>query len=364
MKLISLTLLLIVLLFAGCESDSTPAGSFSSVGPGGSSSAHVYVSTDGFINVFRVDVGGSFTAVEGSPFAHSGAGAGGLAIHPSGTLLYGSAFFSNQVVTLGMVPKSGVLSERSVIDTVNQPAEVLAEQSGRFLYVIGDTQIDGFQFDGAGLPVRMAGFPLSPAGMTSAEEAAIDATNQFLFVTDDGSDQIFGFAIAQNTGALTPLPPVASGPDPLGIAFDSSNRWLYIGHSDSTVGGFSFNQDTGALAPLAGFPVVVSGGAGVDGYGLTSHNGRLFVSDLGSNTLDGFTIDQDNGGLTPIAGYPVAGGGVEPKVIPNANVLFNAGSNNDQLNAFNLGATGEAVPVPGSPFPTGDFPYGTAVLLP
>ncbi len=238
--------------------------------------------------------------------------------------------------------------------------DIVADTSGRFVYVVGNTQVDGFSRNNSnGVLTRLANFPISPPGMTGGFRAVVSANNAFLYVGDGFSDTVYGYTINSASGALTAIAgnPFATGlffTDALALTNDSG--FLYATDDSGQVAGFAVTPGTGALTALGGFPINVNGGANGNACGVIVNGSKLYVSDSTLNSTDGFQIAA-NGSLVRLAGFPILGGGCGPVLVSNtpgalAPLIF-AGFNSSQLLSFTQSASGSLTPAPGSPFAPG-----------
>jgi DNA-binding beta-propeller fold protein YncE len=139
-------------------------------------------------------------------------------------------------------------------------------------------------------------------------------TAEFLYVgtADDplnfphnGPNQILGFPIDLNTGALGPSVSVPTTSTVPGLVADPTGKFLYA--SDNNIGnirGFSINPSTGALAEIAGspFPARPDGLNVIFGGMLITDIQGGFVYQVGSQ-IDGLA-KSDTGALTPFLIFP------------------------------------------------------------
>jgi len=93
------------------------------------------------------------------------------------------------------------------------------------------------------------------AGVTPSAIVA-DPTGRFVYVTDETSNQIYGFSIDnQLTGNLTALvsSPYGTGLFPVSITIDPRGKYLYTANYNSgTVSSFAIDQASGSLSGVAG----------------------------------------------------------------------------------------------------------------
>ena len=87
-----------------------------------------------------------------------------------------------------------------------------------------------------------------------------DNQNRFLFVANQGSDDVSGFSVDATSGALTSLPTtaLATGAAPNALAYDPVNNFLLISESGKNqVVALALNTSTGDLSTLSG-PLAVT----------------------------------------------------------------------------------------------------------
>jgi 6-phosphogluconolactonase (cycloisomerase 2 family) len=136
---------------------------------------------------------------------------------------------------------------------------------------------------------------------------ALDNIHKFLFVTNQGANNVSAFAVNTATGMLTRVPgsPFVTGTTPLGVAVDSMGKFLFVANqNDNTVSVFSIDGSSGALTQVPGSPF----GGVSNPFGVTASpaGGFLFVSSFNAgsgagNTVSTFTINSSTGALTPVS---------------------------------------------------------------
>ncbi len=93
---------------------------------------------------------------------------------------------------------------------------------------------------------------------TGTQPAAMiaDDQNRFLFVANEGSNNISVFAVDATTGALTPATTslVSTGTGPSALAYDPVSKFLFVGLSGAKqIAVFAVNTTTGALTSAGSF---------------------------------------------------------------------------------------------------------------
>jgi 6-phosphogluconolactonase (cycloisomerase 2 family) len=176
------------------------------------------------IQAFSIDhISGTLTAISGSPFAS--AGADSITSDPAGRLLFAGNRTTGQIAVFQINATSGAL-------------------------------------------VPAPGSPFAAFNLDFATVLAVDGTGKFLYVGQNiPSLPIYGFAIDQTSGALTPL---ASSPLGLGVAgvrADFTGKFA-IGltgiSGDNHLYVFSINATTGQLTPVANSPFPTSASTPLD----------------------------------------------------------------------------------------------------
>ena len=92
----------------------------------------------------------------------------------------------------------------------------------------------------------------------------VDPTNNFLYVVNEVSSNVYGFRIGTTAGTLTPLNPanLATGSQPVAMAMHSTGKFLYTSNSGSSnISGFSVSTTTGSMStlPTVNAPAAPSG---------------------------------------------------------------------------------------------------------
>jgi 6-phosphogluconolactonase len=250
--------------------------------------------TTGTISVFAIS-GTSLNEVSGSPFitaplsAQNSTRPAAVAVSLSGNFLY-VANQTDGTVTVFSIASSGALAPILVpppagppYQAGTTPAALTLTPDGNFLYVAssGSNTVSGFAVcdkqsatcptsgtvpDGSltsvGAPIPAS---LSPSAM------AVTSSGKFLFVADNGSNQISQYKITTGTGVLVANSPTTiSTTSPVWIAFRAgtttiqatggTSDYLYAANSSlNTVSAFSFDSTVGALNVLAGTPTATGG---------------------------------------------------------------------------------------------------------
>jgi 6-phosphogluconolactonase len=203
--------------------------------------------------------------------------------------------------------------------------------------------------------------------ITNANDTSVTVScadyNEYAYVTNAADNTLSSYRVDSSTGVLTVVgTPIATGESPYAIAnLDlgiAGQRFVFIGNEGSNdVSAFVVNSATGALTAVPGSPFP----AGKDPKAMAvsrsvSGSYNLFVANAGSDDVSVYTIDNSTGTLTELPGSPVPVGKNPTSVVvdPEIGAVFvaNHGGSND-ISAF---YSFDLTPVPGSPFPAGGSP--------
>ena len=210
----------------------------------------------------------------------------------------------------------------------------------------------------------------------------------FAYVTDVADNTLSAYSIDPTTGALAVIgTPTVTGASPYAtVSLEDGNmryvvegnkltlidgkRYVFVGNEGSNdVSTFAVNSTTGALTAVPGSPFPA--GTNPQALALLDYLNSgayvLYVANAGSaNNVSAYNIDDGTGALNLLFGpgaSTIATGknptsiaiGVEHNSVPFIYVANHGGSNDISAFDYNL------APVPGSPFPAGGNPLSLAV---
>ncbi len=192
-------------------------------------------------------------------------------------------------------------------------------------------------------------------------------SSHYLYAAIPTANEIFVYREDPNSGILTQLAlsPIAAGLGVQSLAVHPSNQYLYAANStEGDVSLFTISSD-GALVEVLPRALV---GTAPTVLAIDTAGAYLYVANSGSNDLSVFSISSSSsspGTLTPVAGSPVPLG-ISPinlKLAPGGLLYVTGqGSLGGVIEAFTV-ANGQLTQVPGSPFQTGNNPYGLAIAI-
>lgn len=188
----------------------------------------------------------------------------------------------------------------------------------------------------------------------------------FVYVHENAvQHRVWGYK-REKTGLLTPLKkfpkvigaPAFTGGGPCGTAAYSKKRRMVFMTTATGVEVFRFAPASGALTPVKGGP---HGGARVLGLATADIGAKayLYGTDEANDRIYAWEI-LGSGKLKAVLGSPFAAGDHPVTLAAAGGRLFAANTEGLSISAYRIGAKGELLPAPGSPFAaTGStLPFG------
>ncbi len=318
----------------------------------------------------------------------------------------------NSVTPFKIDAKTGVPTAGTPVPSAAGTWAIAAHPTGKFLYVLGTSDISSFAIDDAtGNLAAIGGQTISITGTTWY--MTCDPTGAFVFVT--ASDTLYSLKVNPTTGALsnagsvtvtgaglrepvcdpqgkfvyvagstganvscvlveagtgnlkvasTAMAPTSSRP----IAMDKAGKFVFVGSLGKSLQAYTRDAGTGALT-AAGTAMPLSGPC----YGVTaSADGKFVYAACDETTgvtpsgVNQFSVDA-TGKLTPLA-PPLAAGGDWPMgiVIDNSGTFaFVSDYFRDTITAFKVDPATGLMTANGTPVPVGNpsaYPHGVAIV--
>jgi 6-phosphogluconolactonase (cycloisomerase 2 family) len=245
---------------------------------------------------------------------------------------------------------------------------------GNFVYtnddMAGPNTVSGFSVAQNGTLTLLSGSPFSTGGtgnkdgFNAIHRITVSPRGNFLFASNDGSNDVSVFTISRTTGALTLVAgsPFATGgaggAHGIGLAATPDGKFLMAANTGSeNITVFSI-ASTGALAPIAGSPFTTL--AIPDGTKVSPNGKFLAVAEpQPPRSIEMFRIAAD-GSLTSLGGFPepVNTGASDVDINCNSRLLYAAGTsltgpNYTMADGYFVSYEGSLTPLPGSPFEFG-----------
>jgi 6-phosphogluconolactonase (cycloisomerase 2 family) len=201
----------------------------------------------------------------------------------------------------------------------------------------------------------------------SCNSSLFSSNNRYVYAAIPAADEIVAYREDPNAGVLTELAgsPISAGRTVQALAMHPTGKFLYAANAALnniwvyTIGSNGSLTQT-SISDTGTVPTVMA---------IDSAGSYLYVGNSGSNDISAFSIDSSGGALTAIAQLsgataPIGLSALNLQVSPSGNVLYVTGegtNNQGYIEAFPLTAGVLGSPITGSPFLTGNNPYGLVI---
>jgi 6-phosphogluconolactonase (cycloisomerase 2 family) len=136
---------------------------------------------------------------------------------------------------------------------------------------------------------------------TGPASVTVDRSGNFLFVAEEGSNNVTSYRVNRSNGALTFIGTVQAASKPVAIITDWSGHFVYVSNNSSdNVSGYAINTMNGKLTPVPGSPFMTS--SQPLSIGATAK--VVYTLNSGDGTASGYNINGSTGSLTPAPGSP------------------------------------------------------------
>ncbi|HXO33995.1 MAG TPA: beta-propeller fold lactonase family protein [Candidatus Acidoferrales bacterium] len=221
------------------------------------------------ISVFSIDAtNGTLTPVVGSPFSIN-LSPKNMQLAPSGKFLYVSAPSQPTGVVAVFSVNAGALSLVAFTLTAdNNPAGLAIDPSGSFLYTANATASSISIYcivpapctrQPAGPSGTLQSVAQSPLADTFQHPVAliVDPTGKFLYVANQGSNNISTYSITSGTGFPVVITdsPFGTESQPSFLVADPNGKYLFVGNQTGSAGIQAFGVSSGSLNSIATYSV-------------------------------------------------------------------------------------------------------------
>ena len=293
----------------------------------------------------------------------------GLALLPSKKFLY-VANSRADTISIFNVGSDGSLTLSGTPTPAGQaPDAAVIDPSGKYLLVTNNLSddISVFSIDASSGALSQVG-STTPAN-NDPSEILITPSGKFVYVTNPGQGTVTGFTFSNGVLGLVPNSPIFSGLGAIGLAVDSSERFLYVANaaapnssvaSEGNISGFNIDPNTGALTPIVGSPFISNNGSGPTALTVDPSGRFVYAITSGSSySIWCFAITPTNGQLTAVTNSPfsLTAGGLFALIDPSGNYLYVGTSTGNGVAGFTYNpSTGVPTAILNSPFSTGTAP--------
>jgi len=285
-----------------------------------------------------------------------------IAVNPNGKYAYvanSSAGISQFTIGPGGVLQSMNPATISSGTSGYSPTSVAVDPSGKYLYAVNSagSEVAQFTIDPANGTLTSMSTPtvctFSPPSIPCALHSSVyayitvDPTGNYVYVADQGNDQVEQFSIGVNGG----LSPIGTGSistvansNPISIGFDPAGKYAYVvNYGDGTISQYTINPSTGALA----FASTVTPTLLNNATSIVIDRSGMYAYVANGSGLYQLPIDSSNGSLNAGTGVaPIATGGTTPQSVaidPSGKFVYVANqygttAPNGSVSQFNVGS--------------------------
>ncbi|HEX4021411.1 MAG TPA: beta-propeller fold lactonase family protein [Acidobacteriaceae bacterium] len=193
----------------------------------------------------------------------------------------------------------------------SQPIGITATASGSALYVAnqgtgagGNGSVYAYRVNEANGVLTALTNNNFPAGVVPSAITS-DPSSRFVYVTDQSSDELFGYTIQKDESLQSMGNPYATGGLPNAVIVDPRGQFLYLtDFNTNTILAYTINQTTGVPTALT------SGHSYGTGTGPTclviepAYGRFLYTSNFLDNTASGFELNSSTGALIQVLNTP------------------------------------------------------------
>lgn len=226
-----------------------------------------------------------------------------VAVDPSGKFAYVANEGGFAPTSVSMYTISGTNGALTFIGTIavgggGRAISVTVHPTGKFAYVATQCAPAGSAGNVSMYAINAANGALTSIGTIvaglSPTSIAIDASGEFAYVTNSGSDDISMYTINASSGALTSIGTIAAGTVPGSVAVDPTGKFAYVtNYGSNDISMFTIDATTGALTSTG----TIAAGTGPASVAVGKF---AYVANSGSNNVSMYTVDAITGALTLI----------------------------------------------------------------
>jgi YD repeat-containing protein len=285
----------------------------------------------GSISAYMIDpVAGTLAPALGSPYG-IGSSPFGIAVDPSGSYVFAVDNQDVSIWGNSINLPIGSLSPLIGSPTFGIESGAVAvgfDQVGSHVYTVAgaDYYVNKCTQNCASGHLYVYNYPLfSPttAGQTanvanvdivgpSPSSLALDTASWFALVPDITTNVVY--VVSTTTATQVPGSPFATGQNPVAATVDPSGRFVYVANQGSNnVSAYTIDPNTGILSAIPGSPFAAGNGPVFVAVDLSGS--FVYVANKVGNTVSAFSINPTSGALTPITGSPFATGAAPVSVV-------------------------------------------------
>jgi 6-phosphogluconolactonase len=219
---------------------------------------------DATVSTYSIDSTRGLLSQVGAPFPTGLTNVQGMVISPTAQDLYISSGTAPSTIAGFSISASGALASAGSFTggTGSNIAQMVIDSKGQFLYApdSANNKVLSLSIATSGALSTVAGSPFSTG--TQPTSVAVDSTGSFVYVSNSGSNDVSAYkssagALTQVTGS--PYPTQESGTttitQPGFITVDATNNFVYVSNQATrAIAAFAINSADGTLATVNNAP--------------------------------------------------------------------------------------------------------------
>ena len=237
-----------------------------------------------------------------------------VAVHPSGKYVLVSTWGGNDIYVYTVNLQTGELehAEGSPFRTLGiKPVDINFNTDGSLVYVANNGSNDVSIFD---LELNTGKLTIKDLGMTRAGsidaelvtiEQPVKLVPHYAFLVNKKSEALVSYSVDEATGDFKEVARIKTGKQPVAVAQDPLNRFVYVANSGSdSVSAYSIDQNNGKLTEVEGSPYKV--GENPVAVRVDANGWYLYTLNQTSQDMSVFLIHVKKGQLAEAQGSPVS----------------------------------------------------------
>jgi len=185
----------------------------------------------------------------------------------------------------------------------NNPVAVSVVNNGSYVYAVNESDhtVSAFQVGSDGTLSSIGVFAVGRA----PNAIAADPAGKFLYVTDGGSNQLYGFLIQPN-GSLVMMPnPFRTDNLPDAVAVDPRGVYIYVAnYNGNNVNSYTIDQSNGNATPVSGSSSYGVGTGPLCILVEPSEGRYVYTANFLGNTVSGLALNLATGGVSAVQNTP------------------------------------------------------------
>jgi 6-phosphogluconolactonase (cycloisomerase 2 family) len=246
-------------------------------------------------------------------------------------------------ITIFPIGTDGALGTPLTQNVGNNPVAIVASPRNNYVYVVDQEGLTtpnpvgvvlGYSADpttGALTPTTggtaiINGVPIAngyPAG-TTPSAIAEDPSARFVYVTDQATNQLYGY-LTGNAGQLTTMTsgPFSTGLFPVGVTIDPRGKFMYVAnYNGNSISAYAIDFSIGTPVPSVG-SATTGVATGPTCVAVEPALGKyLYTSNKLDGTISGEQLDPHNGGLKPVQNTPFPASALPTCAVAVANGAY------------------------------------------